>query len=297
MTVHAPLRADAALARGARRVRRRRSLPSWIKTTAGVAIVAVMLFPLYWMVNASFQTNQQLARRSPHWLPWGGTLSGYRDALSQQGGHLLASFVIAAGATLLTLAVAAPAAYALALLRTAGGRALLSVLLVVQLVPGIVMANALYRIFSSAGILDSAAALILADATLAVPFAVLILRAFMTGIPRSVLEAASLDGAGTVGTFCRIVLPMSRNALITSGLFAFLFAWGDFLFATTLNLNSTTWKPITVGLYDYIGAGTNTTSWNSVMATAVISSLPAALLLVIAQRHVAAGLAGGALKD
>ncbi|MFF3766512.1 carbohydrate ABC transporter permease [Streptomyces sp. NPDC001922] len=256
-----------------------------------------MLFPLYWMVNASFQTNQQLARPSPHWVPIDGTLSGYENALSQQGGHLLASLIIAAGATGLTLALAAPAAYALAHLRSPGSRTLLSVLLVVQLVPGIVMANALYRIFASARILNSALALILADATLAVPFAVLIMRAFMTAIPRSLLEAAALDGAGAVRTFWQIVLPMSRNALITSGLFAFLFAWGDFLFATTLNLNSTTWKPITLGLYDYIGAGTNTTSWNSVMATAVISSLPAALLLAVVQRHIAAGLTSGAVRD
>ncbi|WP_328581337.1 carbohydrate ABC transporter permease [Streptomyces sp. NBC_00370] len=268
-----------------------------VRTTVGVLVVAVMLFPLYWMINASFQTNEQLARRSALWLPLGGTLGGYRDAFAQQGGHLLASIVVGAGATVLTLVLATPAAYALALLKAPGGKALLSVLLIVQLVPGIVMANALYRIFSSAGILDSAPALILADSTLAVPFAVLILRAFMISIPGELLEAAALDGAGAVRAFLRIVLPMSRNALITAGLFAFLFAWGDFLFATTLNLSSTTWTPITVGLYNYIGAGTNTTSWNSVMATAVISSLPAAVLLVVAQRHVAAGLSTGAVKD
>ncbi|HEX4721725.1 MAG TPA: carbohydrate ABC transporter permease, partial [Pseudonocardiaceae bacterium] len=77
----------------------------------------------------------------------------------------------------------------------------------------------------------------------------------------------------------------------------FLFAWGDFLFATTLNLGSTTWTTVTVGLYNFIGAGTNTTSWNSVMATAVLASLPVAVLLVIAQRYVAVGLSAGAVKD
>ncbi|MFC9128187.1 carbohydrate ABC transporter permease [Streptomyces sp. NPDC057099] len=256
-----------------------------------------MLFPLYWMVNSSFQTNEQLARRSPRWLPLGGTLSGYRDALSQQGGHLAASLIIAASAAVLTLALAAPAAYALAQLRSPGAKSLLGALLVVQLVPGIVMASALFRIFDSVGILNSAQALILADTTLTLPFAVLVLRAFMTAIPRSLLEAAALDGAGAVRTFWQIVLPMSRNALITSGLLSFLFAWGDFLFAATLNLNSTTWKPITLGLYDYIGAGTSPSSWNSVMATAVIASLPAAVLLAILQRHIASDLTTGAVRD
>jgi multiple sugar transport system permease protein len=268
-----------------------------VKTAIGVLILVVLLFPLYWMLNASFQTNSQLARRNPLWIPLGGTLDGYRDALSQESGHLLTSVIVAVGATALTLIIAAPAAYGLARLRSPGGRPLMFALLIVQLIPGIVMANALYRIFSSLGILDSPEALILADSTLALPFAVLIMRAFMVAVPRELIEAASMDGAGAVRTFLIIVVPISRNAIITAGLFAFLFSWGDFLFATTLNLGSTKWTPITVGLYNFIGAGTNTTSWNSVMATAVLASLPVAVLLVVAQRYVAVGLSAGSVKD
>ena len=268
-----------------------------LKTAVGIAILAVLLFPLYWMVNASFETNAQIARPSPEWFPVHGTLAGYRDAFGQEGGHLLTSVLVAAGVTVLTLLIAAPAAYGLAKLSSPGGRPLLFVLLIVQLIPGIVLANALYRIFDSLHILNSPQALILADSTLAVPFAVLIMRAFMVSLPRELIEAASIDGAGAIRTFLRIVLPVSRNAIVTAGLFAFLFAWGDFLFATTLNLGSPTWSPITVGLYNFIGAGTNTTSWNSVMATAVIASLPVAVLLVIAQRYVAVGLSAGAVKD
>jgi multiple sugar transport system permease protein len=269
----------------------------YAKTAVGVVIIAVLLFPLYWMVNASLQTNSQIASTDPHWLPFGGTLDGYRDAFAQQGGHLLTSVVVASATTVLTLLIAIPAAYAIALLRAPGGQPLLFVLLVVQLVPGIVMANALYRIMSSFDLLNSAPALVLADSTLAVPFAVLILQAFMSAIPRELLEAAGVDGANRLRTLLSIVLPVSRNAVITAALFAFLFTWGDFLFATTLNLSSPAWTPITVGLYDFIGAGTNTTSWNSVMATGVLASLPVAVLLVVAQRHVAAGLSSGALKD
>jgi multiple sugar transport system permease protein len=267
------------------------------RTVIALVILAVLLFPLYWMLNASFQTNTQIARRTALWFPVGGTLDGYREAISQEGGHLLTSLVVAVGATALTLVLAAPAAYGIARLRSPGGRPLLFTLLIVQLIPGIVMANALYGIFSRLGILDSAESLILADSTLAVPFAVLIMRAFMVAIPRELIEAAGMDGAGAVRTFLTIVVPVSRNAVITAGLFAFLFSWGDFLFATTLNLGATRWTPITVGLYDFIGAGTNTTSWNSVMATAVLASLPVAVLLVVAQRYVAVGLSAGAVKD
>jgi len=268
-----------------------------MRTVIAVGLLAVMLFPLYWMVDASLQTNQQIADRSPHWLPLPGTLDGYRDALAQQGGHLAVSLMVALGTVVLTLLIAAPAAYGLSRSGTPGSRPLLFTLLIVQLIPGIVMANALYRVFAVLGVLNSPEALVLADSTLAVPFAVLIMRAFMLSVPRELIEAAGLDGAGALRTFATIVLPVSRNGVVTAGLFAFLFSWGDFMFASTLNLGAPQWTPITVGLYDFIGAGTNTTSWNSVMATGVLASLPVAVLLVVAQRHVSAGLAAGGVKD
>lgn len=268
-----------------------------MRTAIAVVLLAVMLFPLYWMVDASFQANQQIADREPHWLPVGGTLDGYRDALGQQGGHLLVSLVVALGTVVLTLLIAAPAAYGLSRNGTPGKKSLLFTLLIVQLIPGIVMANALYRVFARLGVLNSPEALVLADSTLAVPFAVLIMRAFMVSVPKELIEAAGLDGAGALRTFLTVVLPVSRNGVITAGLFAFLFSWGDFMFASTLNLGAADWTPITVGLYDFIGAGTNTTSWNSVMATGVLASLPVAVLLVVAQRHVSAGLTAGAVKD
>jgi len=121
----------------------------------------------------------------------------------------------------------------------------------------------------------------------------LILRAFMSRLPRAVIEAALVDGAGPIRAFTSIVLPMSRNALVTAGLFTFLFTWGDFLFALTLTTNRDV-RPVTLGLYTYIGTYVN--DWSSVMATAVLASLPAVLLIVAAQRFVAAGVTTGAVK-
>jgi multiple sugar transport system permease protein len=96
-----------------------------------------------------------------------------------------------------------------------------------------------------------------------------------------------------VQVFLLIVLPISRNALITAALFSFLFAWGDFLFALTLT-TTTSVRPITLGLYQYIG--TYVSNWSTVMATAVLASLPAVVLLVVAQRYIAAGVTGGSVK-
>jgi multiple sugar transport system permease protein len=263
-------------------------------TGLGVVIVAVMLFPLYWMVNSSLLRPQDLVSTDPTWLPIHGTLAGYRSALSSQGGHLLVSLGVSLGTVAVTLLVAAPAAYGLAKLRVPGGRLLLFALLVAQMIPGIVMANSLYVVADRLGLINSPVALILADSTLCVPFATLILHSFLRGVPDELGEAAALDGASRLRTFVAVILPVARNAVITAALFSFLFTWADFLFGVTLTTQDDR-APITVGIYRFIGA--NLTDWNSVMATGVIASVPAAILLVVAQRYVAAGIGSGAVKD
>jgi len=266
----------------------------WGRTVVGVAIVLVLLFPLYWMINASFQPSGALLKPSPDLFPVDGTLAGYRKALSTQGGHLLASLVIALGAVAVSLIVAMPAAYALAQLRFRGGQAIVFAMLIVQMIPGIVMANSLYTLFSNLNMIDNYLGLILADSTATIPFAVLVLRAFMVSIPRELSEAARVDGAGYWRTFVSIIVPVSRNAMVTAGLFSFLFAWADFLFAVTLTTGRAI-EPITVGIYRFIG--NQSADWNAILATAVLASVPAAILLVIAQRYVVAGVTGGAVKE
>jgi len=260
-------------------------------TIVGIVILAVMLFPLYWMLNVSLQHSSG-AVATP-WLPTDISFAGYSKALRDQGGHLVTSLAISLGTVVVSLVIAAPAAYALAHFKVRGAGVVLLVILISQMVPNIVVANALYSAYSNFGLLNSIPGLILADSSLGIPFAMLILRAFMLTLPRSLTEAAQVDGAGTVRVFVSIVLPLCRNALITAALFTFLFAWGDFLFALTLTTTEDV-RPVTLGLYTYIGAFV--ADWSSVMATAVMASLPAVVLLVIAQRYVAAGTTAGAVK-
>lgn len=264
-----------------------------VHTVIGVVIIAIMLFPIYWMLNVSLQPAGNAA--ATPWLPLDFTLDGYATAIAEQGGNLVTSLVISLGAVLFSLLVAAPAAYALAHFRFGKWvMVLLFGVLTTQMVPGIVVANALYSAYSDLGLLNTYIGLILADSAAGIPFSIILMRAFMMGIPASIIEAAYVDGAGPVRAFLAVVLPISRNALITAGLFTFLFAWGDFLFALTLT-TSESMRPITLGLYSYIGSYVN--DWSPIMATAVISSLPAIALLVLAQRYVAAGVTGGAVKS
>ena len=264
---------------------------SWGSTAAGVLILAVLLFPLYWMLNVSLQPAGSAVATS--WFPLSPSFEGYTTALADQGGNLLTSLLVAAGSVVLSLVIAAPAAYALAQFRVPGAGIVLFGILISQMIPGIVVANALYSAYNDLGLLNSLPGLILADSTAGIPFGILIMRAFMGSIPPSLVEAARVDGAGPIRAFVSIVLPISRNALITAALFTFLFTWGDFLFALTLTTNAEV-RPITLGLYQYIG--TYVSDWSTVMATAVLASVPAVVLLVIAQRYIAAGVTGGALK-
>ncbi|MBE1602313.1 MULTISPECIES: carbohydrate ABC transporter permease [Streptomyces] len=264
------------------------------KTLVGVALTAIMLFPVYWMLNVSFTRDQDMRKSPPDLFPADGTLDGYRKVLDEQLPYLGTSLVIGLGTVVLTVALAAPAGYALAKLRPRGGGVLGFVLLAAQMIPGIIMAMGFYAIYLQLGLLQSVPGLIVADSTLAVPFAVLIFTAFMSGIPGELLQAAQMDGAGPLRTFRSIVLPMSRNSVVTVSLFAFLWSWSDFVFAATL-ANGGTHEPITLGIYHYIG--NNNQEWNAIMATAVLASLPAAVILVLAQRYVAAGVTAGAVKD
>ncbi len=267
---------------------------TWWKTVLGVFFVALMLFPVYWIVNVSLTRTRDLRADPPHWFPWNPTFDGYVNVFADQLPALGTSLLIGLGCVALTLVISAPAGYALAKLRPRGSGTLNFLLLVAQMIPSVVMAIGFYAIYVRLGWLNSVWGLIVADSTIAVPFAVLVFRAFMSGIPEELIQAAKIDGASVWRTFASVVLPVSRNAVLTVSLFAFLWAWSDFVFASTLDRNGDA-VPITLSIYAYIG--NNTTEWNSIMATAAVASVPAAVLLIVAQRYVAGGVTAGAIKD
>ncbi|MGC0386067.1 carbohydrate ABC transporter permease [Streptomyces sp. SAI-129] len=262
-----------------------------LATVMGIVLLAVMLFPVYWMVNASLQPAGNVLGGDV--FPLSPDVSGYVIALRDQGPNLLTSLVIALGSVALSLGLAAPAAYALAQFSLRGTNLVLLGVLITQMVPSIVVANALYSAYTDLGLLNSHVGLVLADSTAGTPFAIIILHSFMRTIPREIIEAARVDGAGRVRVFRSMVLPLSTNALITAAVFTFLFTWSDFLFALTLTTTPTV-QPITLGIYQYLGA--HTEQWNAVMATTVMASVPAILLLAVAQRHVTAGATSGAVR-
>lgn len=262
-------------------------------TIFGILITFLMLFPVYWMVANSFETTTEMFRNPVSIIPTQITLEPYITVLQTQLPHLLTSLTVSLGATLVAILFATPAAYALAHFRLRITILLMFFLLLAQMIPTVTLATPMFLIFNQFGLLNSTLGLILADSTYAVPFAVLILRTFFLSVPYELTQAAFVDGTGEWGAFFRVVLPLVVPGVITAGLFAFLFAWGDFIYGLTLTTNNTI-QPVSLSIYTYIGQFSD--YWNSAMAVAVLASLPAALLLIVFQRYITAGLTAGAVK-
>jgi len=230
----------------------------------GLAIVVAMLSPLYWAVVTSLKTELQSFASPPSLLPPTPTFAAYSDVIRAQGGTLMTSLAIGLGTTAISLAIAVPAAHALFHLRMRATGLVVLILLVSQTVPTIVLGISLFKIYSEIGLLNSYLGLMVADTTYCVPFAILLIQAFMLNLPKELLDAAEVDGAGEISIFFRVVVPLSRSAILAAGLFSFLFAWGDFLFALTLTTNNSI-TPISLGIYSYIGLHTEV--WPDLMVT------------------------------
>jgi multiple sugar transport system permease protein len=269
----------------------------YARTLIGTLFVLAYLFPVYWMIATSLKTSGAIFATPPQVVPSPPVFSAYIDAVIDNPLTIRAivnSAIIGIGAMALTLLLATPAAYALARLKLRGGALMTLLLLITQLLPAIVIATPLFVLFSRIGLLNSYPALILADTTITLPFAVIILRPFFLMVPSELEAAAKIDGCNQLSAFWRVVLPLVRPGLITVAVFAFLFSWGEFLFALSLNTNENV-QPVTVALNKFIGQ--YGTQWNKLMAVATTIALPIILIFASLQRYIVGGLVAGSVKE
>jgi multiple sugar transport system permease protein len=267
------------------------------KTLIGTLFVLAYLFPVYWMVATSLKTSSAIFATPPQVVPTPLVFTAYVEAVINNPLtiHAIAnSAIISVGTMAFTLVLAAPAAYALARLILRGGALMTLLLLITQLLPAIVIATPLFVVFSRIGLLNSYPALILADTTITLPFAVIILRPFFLTVPRELEAAAKIDGCTQWDAFWRVVLPLVQPGLITVGVFAFLFTWGEFLFALALNTNENV-QPVTVALNKFIGQ--YGTQWHKLMAVATTIALPIIVIFAGLQRYIVSGLVAGSVKE
>jgi multiple sugar transport system permease protein len=266
-------------------------------TAIGVLIVGVLLFPVYWMVLTSLRSEADAVRTPPELLPTGLTTSAYEAGVFDNDMVMRAigsSVIISLGTMALTLLLAVPAAYILARRRVRGVTPMMLLLLVVQLLPAIAIATPLFVLFRRLELLNSYLGIILADATITVPFAILVLRPFFLRVPADLEAAALVDGCRPFGAFARVVLPVSRSGIVTVAALSFLLAWGEFLFALSLTTSNDV-QPLTVALTTFSSdAGTR---WNQVMAVATVVAVPIVVLFIALQRFIVGGLTIGGIKE
>ena len=272
---------------------RRKRITLALSTGIGILVTMLMLFPLYWMIANSFETSQQIFSIPVALVPTHITYDSYVSVWQTQLPHLGTSLIVALGTALFSILIATPAAYALAHFRLRITVLIVFLLLISQMIPTVTLTTPMFLIFNQFGLINSYPGLILADSTYAVPFAVLILRTFMLSLPYELTEAAFVDGAGEWGAFVRVMLPLAVPGVVTAGLFAFLFAWGDFIYALTLTTSNTI-EPVSLSIFTYLGQFNN--QWGGAMAVAALASIPAAILLVLFQRYITTGLTAGAVK-
>ena len=203
------------------------------------------------------------------------------------------SLIISTFSMIGAIILSAPLAYALARRRVRGIGIILFIIIIIQMVPGNSMALPLYGMFSKWHMTNSYVGVVLANITSSLPFIALVLRTSFLGIPQVMEDAARIDGCSAWGTFLKIVMPLTKPALVTCAAFGFIFAWGEFIFALVLLPDKAYW-PITVGMRTFIGQ--HGTDWGGLMATATLSSLPVIIIFILTQKHIVGGITAGSVK-
>lgn len=274
---------------------KRLSQPRWILLIGILLILAVNLFPFYWMVLTSVKPGTQLFTNPPSFFTTTPDFSAFSRLI--EGTRFLTyaknSLIIATGSTILSIFVSALAAYGLTRFRFPGSKAFSTGILYAYTFAPIVIVVPLYGMFRDAGLINSYLGMILAYASFGVPFSMWLLRPFFLAIPLELEEAAFLDGANRLKSAWYVVLPQAGPGIIAVSVFTFLLAWEDYLFARVL-ITETTMKTLPVALHDLQNASLQ--DWPLLMAAAALVSLPVLLAFLYLQKYLIAGWGAGAIK-
>ncbi|CAA9403149.1 MAG: Maltodextrin ABC transporter, permease protein MdxG [uncultured Rubrobacteraceae bacterium] len=257
--------------------------------------VLVSMFPLIWIFKMSIITRGELFQSPPTLLPTSPNGSEYAqifgDAAFQQA--LINSVIISGVTTVICLFFGSIAAYAIARLRFGFKGLIMTLILAISFFPGVAIIAPLFIQFSTFGIIDTLASVIITDVVFALPLTVWLLVAFFRELPRDLEEAAKVDGATTIQAFRKVIVPLAAPGVFTTAILTFIFAWNEFLFATTFLLTPQT-QPVTVVIPNF--ASQYTTDYGAQAAAAVVVTVPLVIMVLIFQRRIVSGLTAGAVK-
>ena len=265
--------------------------------TTDLPVLLIVIFamaPFAWMVLTSLTPTAVLSATGVSVSPSGWSFDNYLRLIEQTSclKNMLDSLIIAVGTVVVGLLVAVTAAYALSRFRFPGRKVFMLQFLLINMFPIVLLILPLFVLFRKLNILDTHFALILANATAAIPFAVWMLTSYVGAIPRSLDEAAMTDGCTRLTALRRVVLPLMIPGIISTGIYIFITAWNEYLYALTLGGRNV--RPVTVAIQTLIGE--YQIEWGLLAAGAVVGALPATLLFLIVQRRLIGGLTQGAVK-
>ncbi|MGA8660636.1 MAG: carbohydrate ABC transporter permease [Chthoniobacterales bacterium] len=259
-------------------------------------IVGWSVGPFLWQMSTAFQLDRQLMSGTPTLVPNPLTFDHFVNIFVAKSFHryLLNSVIVAGSTTLLCLLFGAVAAFALARLDIRGRFGILGFVLAVSMFPQIAIVAPLYVLASQFGWLDTYRVLVVVYLALGLPLVIWVLFGYFRTIPQTIDEAARIDGARPLTIFFRITLPMSLPGVVTTGLLCFIAAWNEFMFALAFT-SDIKHQTVPVGIANFTDL--HYVPWGDIAAASVVVTLPLVVLVLIFERHIIAGLTGGAVKE
>ncbi|MFC0680823.1 carbohydrate ABC transporter permease [Lysobacter korlensis] len=277
----------------------RRRVATVLFSALSVGIFACSVFPVYWMVQTSFQPNNEIIGSDVNFWPETFTLRNYETVFSPDG---RAQFLPALGnsltVTLLTVAVALVFAFLAALavtrFRFRTRKAFILAILIVQMIPAEAMIVSTFRVLDGWNLLNTIAGLTFVYIATVLPFTIWTLRGFVNGVPIDLEEAGMIDGLSRMGAFWRITFPLLAPGLVATGVFGFIQAWNEFLLALVVN-SRPEMMTLPVWLRTFQVA-TGTTNWAAIMAGSTLMAIPVIVFFLVVQGRMTKGLVSGAVK-
>jgi multiple sugar transport system permease protein len=257
-----------------------------------IAILVVMLFPIYWMFMVSLKLPEEIFKSPPVWFPSQPQFGNFAQ-LFKDGDvwTLWNSFVIAGVSTVIAMVLGTLCAYGIVRFST-GGENLAVWILSQRMLPPIAVVFPIFLAYATFGLADSYPGLILLYTAFALPYVVWMMRGYLQEVPLDLEESALVDGCSRLGVIWKVVVPMARNGLIATAIFAFIFSWNEFLFA--LILTRTEVITFTVQISQYFGS--QSTFWAKIGAMSVLGTLPVFIAVTMLQRYLVRGISMGAVK-
>ena len=259
-------------------------------------VVLLIAFPLLWMILTSVKPQSELFVIPPSFLPEAVTFEHYRRLLSETPflTYMQNSLWLAGATTLVVIVIATLGAHSLVRFQYPGRERLARMVLFTYLLPSVVLIIPLYFLMIRIGLADTLASLVIAYTTFALPYALWLLRSFMSAIPVDLESAALVDGATRMQAFVDVILPQAVPGIISTALFTAILAWNEYLYALVL-VNSDDVRPLTTGVMNILITSFNI-EWSLLMAASVMMSLPLIVVFAFLQRFLTRGFGAGAVK-